>query len=203
LAEPLTGKLAIEWEKVCAQLRETLPPLGIGLCHEIEPGHFIVLNDSRFVDIQVLWLEPKLVVRSVAPLTIGSRVDEEFKRFRIEMNGRLHLEALLAGQHWPCWADFYYPGFPYGRFEVDPLGVVVFIHTLMATSMDAEELAASIRKVLAMADHHDEEVVRRCGGTCAKQTPIKNVLPPRVLGLVRVAQTAIGIQQSGNPNATA
>jgi hypothetical protein len=205
LAEALSGKLAIEQEKVCAQLREMVPPLGIGVCHEIEPGHFLLLHGSRLVDIQVLWLEPKLVVRSVATLTIGSRIDEQVKRFCLEKNGQFHAEALhealSSGRRWPCWADAYYPGFPYGDFGVDPLGVVGFTHTLMAASMDPQELAASVKKVLTMADQYDEEIVRRCGGTTVRQVPIEEVLAPRVLGLFRALEARTGSQRAGKPDA--
>jgi len=78
---------------------------------------------------------------------------------------------------------------------LDSQGVVVFVHTIIASSLDKEELGASVKSVLFTADQFDNLIVQRWGGKTMKDTVIEKVLPPDLLRLLR------GTQQRNPPHA--
>lgn len=152
--------------KVNEQLRSLFPRIGLGEFHELQPGHHICQHGSTHVDVRVIDFGEKIAVRSVAPVSIGSRLDADLLKFLLEKNA----------------------GFIFGAFGLDPQGMVVFSHTILASSLDAEELGASVNTVLVMADRYDDEIVQRWGGKTMKQTVIDKVLPSHLLELLRKAQ---------------
>jgi len=166
---PADRGLSAAQNKVSQELRGLLPQIGLSKFHEIEPGHHIGQRGSTHVDVRVIDFGGRVAVRSVAPVSIGSRLDQELLRFLLDKNA----------------------GFVFGAFGVDPNGVIVFSHTILASSMDAEELGASVKAVLLMADRFDDEIVRRWGGKTMAQTVIDKVLPARVLALLRRADTKV------------
>lgn len=170
LPEAMAGSMTTDRGKVVEQLREMLPRVGIGNFQEIQPGHFILQRGSTHVDIRVITFKNMPAVRSVAPVTIGSRIDADLMRFLLEQNA----------------------GLVFGAFGLDPQGVVGFSHTILATSMDPQELSASVNTVLGMADQFDDRIVARWGGKTMKQTAIENVLAPQVLELLRAARARAG-----------
>jgi hypothetical protein len=121
------------------------------------------------VDIQVINFGSKVAVRSVAPVSIGSRLEPDLFRFLLEKNA----------------------SFVFGAFGLAPHGVVVFSHTILASSLDAEELGASVNSVLIMADKFDDEIVGRWGGKTMAQTAIDQALPARILELLRRAESRV------------
>jgi hypothetical protein len=175
LPEPMvaaTGSMTMDRAAVVQQVAAMLPRVGIGNFQQLEPGHWILQRGSTHVDIQVINFNNMPAVRSVAPVTIGSSLDAGLMRFLLEKNAE----------------------FIFGAFGVDPRGVVFFTHTILATSVDPAELAASVNTVLSMADQHDDLIVARWGGKTMRQTAIENALTPRVLELLRAAQARAGIQ---------
>ena len=167
----VTGSITLDRGAVIQQVRGMLPRVGIGGFQEIEPGHWILQRGSTHVNIQIISFNNMPAVMSVAPVTIGSRVDAELMRFLLEKNA----------------------SFIFGAFGMDARGVVLFSHTILATSVDPAELAASVNTVLSMADQHDDQIVARWGGKTMKQTAIEQALAPRVLELFRAAQVRAGV----------
>lgn len=166
LPEVTAGSLTMDQGKVTEKLREMLPRVGIGKYQEIKPGHFILQRGSTHVDIQVINFNNMPAIRSVAPVTIGSRIDADLMQFLLQKNATTI----------------------FGAFGVSPEGFVLFTHAILATSLDPRELGASVNIVLGMADQFDDQIVARWGGKTMKQTAIENVLTPKVLELLRAAQ---------------
>lgn len=166
LPEAMAGNMTGDRAKVIEKLREMLPRVGTGTCQEIAPGHFILQRGSTHVDVQVISYNNLPAVRSMAPVTIGSRIDMDLMRFLLLKNA----------------------GLPFGAFGLDQRGVVGFSHTILATSMDKEELSASVNTVLVLADEFDDQIVARWGGKTMRQTAIEKVLSPEVLELLLVVR---------------
>ena len=148
------------------QLKRLLTRIGLGVFREIRPGHYIAQKGSTHVDVRVIDFGGKVAVRSVAPVAIGSRVDDELMRFLLNKNA----------------------GLVFGAFGLDQQNVVVFSHTILASSMDAEELGSSVQSVLVLADQYDDHIVQHWGGKTMKDTMINKVLPPHLLALLRLAE---------------
>ena len=161
-----TATITLDRASVVQQVREMLPRVGIGKFQEIEPGHWILQRGSTHVDIQVINFNSLPAIRSVAPVTIGSRIDADLMRFLLEKNATTI----------------------FGAFGVDPRGIVMFTHTILGTSTDPHELGASVNMVLGMADGHEDLIVARWGGKTMKQTAIENVVAPQVLEMLRAAR---------------
>ena len=108
----------------------------------------------------------KVAVRSMAPVAIGSSLAPEMMKFLLNRNA----------------------GFIFGAFGVDPKGTVGFGHTILASSMDVDELGASVRTVLQVADEYDDQIVARWGGKTARQMTIDQILPAHIIRMLRVAK---------------
>ncbi len=149
------------------QLKRLLPRIGLGLFREIQPGHHICQHGSTHVEVRVIDFGGKVAVRSVAPVAIGSRLDAELLRFLLNKNA----------------------GLAFGAFGINEQNIVIFSHTILASSMDVEELGASVNAVLLMADQYDDQIVRHWGGKTMKDTVMDQVLPPNILHLLRLAES--------------
>ena len=55
----------------------------------------------------------------------------------------------------------------FGAFGLEGGDEVYFLHSLVGSTCDKPELEASVRAVSGMADHYDDEIIRRWGGTRA------------------------------------
>lgn len=165
LTKAVSGGLSPGHAKVNDQLKMLLPKLGLGRFVEVQPGHHMCQRGSTHVDARVVDFGGKVAVRSVAPVAIGSSLCPEMMKFLLNHNA----------------------GFLFGGFGVDLHGTVVFSHTILASSMDVEELGASVTTVLKMADHYDDQIVARWGGKTMKDTVIDQVLPARIISVLRRA----------------
>jgi len=55
-------------------------------------------------------------------------------------------------------------GTRFGAFGLNEQGAIMFVHTIVGSSCDKNELKASVRGVLATADQSDDEIIARWGG---------------------------------------
>lgn len=62
--------------------------------------------------------------------------------------------------------------FRFGGFSIDNDGDINFEHTIVGSTLDKNELVASIRAVSVTADKYDDEIVRRWGGMTGLQKNI-------------------------------
>lgn len=145
--------------RVNDELRELLPQLQLGSFREVGPGHHLCQRGSTHVQVQVINFGNKVAVRSLAPVTIGSRITNDLMKFLLNHNA----------------------GFMFGAFGVDARGVIGLSHTILASSMDVEELGASVSTVLKTADLFDDQIVSRWGGKTMRQTAVDQVLPAAIL----------------------
>ena len=152
--------------KVNEQLSMLLPQIGLGRFVEVGPGHHVCQRGSTHVDVRVIAFGDKVAVRSMAPVAIGSSLAPEMMKFLLNRNA----------------------GFIFGAFGVDPKGTVGFGHTILASSMDVDELGASVRTVLQVADEYDDQIVARWGGKTARQMTIDQILPAHIIRMLRVAK---------------
>lgn len=153
--------------QVNAQLRTMLPHLGLGRFHEPQgDGVHVCQRGSTYVSVRVMDFCGEVAVRSEAPVTIGSRPEPDLMKFLLNKNA----------------------GLVFGAFGMDSKGTVGFSHTILASSMDAKELGASVRSVLLMADNLDDEIVKRWGGRTMRDTATKEIQADRMLQLLRSAQ---------------
>jgi hypothetical protein len=160
-----TGGLTLDQAKVDEQLRTMIPKIGIGKFHVIGPGHYLCQRGSTHVDVRIIDFNGQVAVRSVAPVAIGSNLCPELMKFLLNNNA----------------------GFIFGAFGLDPQGNVIFSHTILASSIDENELGASMNTVLLIADRFDNEIVNRWGGKTMAQTVIDKVLPASIVQLLRRA----------------
>lgn len=152
--------------KVNDELKRLLPQVGVAEFKEIEPGRHFGQHGSTHVDVTVLEFGDQIAVRSVAPVAIGSRLGPDLLRFLLQKNAE----------------------FVFGGFGLTAQGVVIFSHTILASSMDLQELGASVKTILLMADHFDNEIVKRWGGKTMADAVVEKMLPTRVAELLRRAR---------------
>jgi hypothetical protein len=159
LVKEIGGGLPPAQAKVNDQLKKLLPRIGLGNFVEVEPGHHMCRRGSTHVDVRVIDFGGRVAVRSVAPVAIGSNICPDLMKFLLNRNA----------------------GFLFGAFGIDLQGVVIFSHTIMASSMDVEELGSSVSMVLRVADDYDDQIVAQWGGKTMQQTVIDQVIPARLL----------------------
>lgn len=158
--------LTSEQERVSVQLREMLPKLMMGRFVELNPTRYVCPRGSTHVDVRLMQFGDQVAVRSLSPVTVDSRLDEELYRFLLNRNA----------------------GFLFGAFGIEAWRshtVIVFTHTILATSLDAHELGASVHNVLSVADRYDDEIVARWGGRTMQEVGTAEIIPRRVLALMR------------------
>lgn len=63
--------------------------------------------------------------------------------------------------------------FRFGAFSIDGDGDICFEHTIVGSTLDKNELVASVRAVSLSADQHDDEIVRRWGGVTGRQKALQ------------------------------
>ncbi len=104
----------------------------------------------------------------VAPVAVGVKFTPELFRFLLFRN----------------------TGFLFGAFGVEMWRagpVVVFTHSILASSMDAQELGSSVVTVLDTANRYGDQIVERWGGRTMKQTSVEVLLPARIQALLDIA----------------
>ncbi|WP_428267055.1 T3SS (YopN, CesT) and YbjN peptide-binding chaperone 1 [Haliangium sp.] len=112
---------------------------------KVEDRLYVVRQGSAYVMINIVAVESeRAMVRCVAQLVKG-----------IEMTGDLALQLLTLNTR-----------LRFGAFAYEPVDkIVLFIHSILGGStLDAEELTATLRDVALIADEYDDKLVDQYGG---------------------------------------
>ena len=72
--------------RVNDELVELLPQLRLGRFKEVGPGHHMCQRGSTHVEVRVINFGNKIAVRSIAPVTIGSRITNDLQKFLLNHN---------------------------------------------------------------------------------------------------------------------
>jgi hypothetical protein len=178
------NRLGAPEAQVNETLKRLLPQIGLGQFREATPGVHFLQRGSTHVEVRVIAVAGKVVVRSTAPVTIGSSITQEMLQFLLNENAN----------------------FVFGAFGLGPKGEIIFTHSIVASSLDVTELGASVSAVLNMADKYDDEIVRRWGGKTMKQTALDSVLAPalfKALLSAKVSGPAPATRPAVQPSPTA
>lgn len=163
-----TGGLTPQQVQVDSELRVLLDKLGVGRFVNVEPGRYICQRDTTHVDVRLMQFGDYVAVRSLAPVAVGVKFTPELFRFLLFRN-----------------TGFLFGGFGVEMWRAGP--VVVFTHSILASSMDEQELGASVVTVLGTANRYGEQIVERWGGRTMQQTSIEVLLPARIQSLLELA----------------
>lgn len=112
---------------------------------KIDQSLYVIKQGSTYVMINVVpWGETRAMVRCTAQLVKGVDVDGPLAKQLLELNGHLR----------------------FGAFAWDPAEhTVMFSHTILGgTTLDPEELTATLRDVALIADDYDDKLMKKYGG---------------------------------------
>lgn len=112
---------------------------------KIDDTLYVIKQGSAYVMISVVpWGDNKAMVRCTSQLVKGVDVDGPLAKQLLELNAHLR----------------------FGAFAIDGAEhTVLFTHTILGgTTLDAEELHATLRDVALIADEYDDKLVRKYGG---------------------------------------
>jgi hypothetical protein len=112
---------------------------------KIDESLYVIKQGSAYVMISVVpWGDNKAMVRCASQLVKGVDVDGPLARQLLELNGHLR----------------------FGAFAIDPADhTVLFTHTILGgTTLDPEELMATLRDVALIADEYDDKLMKKYGG---------------------------------------
>ncbi len=112
---------------------------------KIDDSLYVIKQGSAYVMINVVpWGENKAMVRCTAQLVKGIDVDGGLAKQLLELNAHLR----------------------FGAFAFDTTEqTVLFTHTILGgTTLDPEELMATLRDVALIADEYDDKLMKKYGG---------------------------------------
>ena len=112
---------------------------------KIDDSLYVIKQGSAYVMINVVpWAENKAMVRCTAQLVKGVDVDGPLAKQLLELNTHLR----------------------FGAFGWDSAEqTVLFTHTILGgTTLDPEELMATLRDVALIADDYDDKLMKKYGG---------------------------------------
>jgi hypothetical protein len=112
---------------------------------KIDESLYVLKQGSAYVMISVVpWGDNRAMVRCVSQLVKGVDVDGPLAKQLLELNGHLR----------------------FGAFAYDPgEHTVLFSHTILGgTTLDPEELMATLRDVALIADEYDDKLMQKYGG---------------------------------------
>jgi hypothetical protein len=112
---------------------------------KIDDQLYVIKQGSAYVMISVVpWGENKAMVRCTSQLVKGVDVDGPLAKQLLELNSHLR----------------------FGAFAWEPTDqVVLFTHTILGgTTLDPEELMATLRDVALIADEYDDKLMKKYGG---------------------------------------
>lgn len=112
---------------------------------KIDDTLYVIKQGSAYVMISVVpWGENRAMVRCASQLVKGIDVDGPLAKQLLELNAHLR----------------------FGAFAWDPgEHTVLFTHTILGgTTLDPEELMATLRDVALIADEYDDKLVKKYGG---------------------------------------
>ena len=112
---------------------------------KIDDSLYVIKQGSAYVMITVVpWGENRAMVRCTSQLVKGVDIDGPLAAQLLELNAHLR----------------------FGAFGWDPTDkIVVFTHTILGgTTLDPEELTATLRDVALVADDYDDKLMKKYGG---------------------------------------
>ena len=112
---------------------------------KIDEHLYVIKQGSAYVMITVVpWGRDKAMVRCTAQLVKGIEVRGDLALQLLELNAMLR----------------------FGAFAYDPdEETVLFVHTILGgTTLDRDELMATLRDVAVIADDYDDKLVEKYGG---------------------------------------
>ena len=112
---------------------------------KVDDTLYVIKQGSAYVMISVVpWGENKAMVRCASQLVKGVDVDGPLAMQLLELNGHLR----------------------FGAFAMDSLEhTIIFTHTILGgTTLDPEELQATLRDVALIADEYDDKLMQKYGG---------------------------------------
>ena len=138
-----------------AKVRALLPEIGVRRPIEPTPGVFVIPKGSTHMELRVVGKSfGHAAIRSTALVTTGTSITQELLDYLLKENASFML----------------------GGFAVGSRNEILFIHTIMASSVDAVELGASVSAVVNTADKYDDEIVRRWGGKTARDISVRSAI---------------------------
>jgi len=112
---------------------------------KVDDSLYVIKQGSAYVMLSVVpWGPDKAMLRLTSQLVKGIAVDGDLAKQLLELNGFLR----------------------FGSFAWDPTQeVVLFTHTILGgTTLDPDELTATLRDVALIADEYDDKLMKRYGG---------------------------------------
>ncbi len=112
---------------------------------KIDERLHVVKQGSAYVMINIVGLgDDRAMVRCVAQLVKGVELDGELAKQLITLNSQLR----------------------FGAFAFDPNGkLILFVHTILGgTTLDPDELLATVSDVALIADEYDDKIANKYGG---------------------------------------
>ena len=112
---------------------------------KVDDSLYVIKQGSAYVMISVVpWGNDKACLRCTAQLVKGMKVD-----------GTLALELLELNTY-----------VRFGAFAYDPAqDALLFVHSILGgTTLDKDELTATVRDVALIADEYDDKLVKKYGG---------------------------------------
>jgi Putative bacterial sensory transduction regulator len=112
---------------------------------KVDDSLYLIKQGSAYVMISVVpWGDNRAMVRCTSQLVKGVNVDGGLAKQLLELNAHLR----------------------FGAFAWDPPEqTVLFTHTILGgTTLDPEELVATLRDVALIADEYDDKLMKKYGG---------------------------------------
>ena len=112
---------------------------------KVDDSLYVIKQGSTYVMISIVpWGGDKAMVRLTAQLVKGIEVDGDLALQLLELNAHLR----------------------FGAFAWEPAEqTVLFTHTILGgTTLDPEELMATLRDVALIADEYDDKLMKKYGG---------------------------------------
>jgi hypothetical protein len=112
---------------------------------KVDDRLYVIKQGSTYVMINIVpWAEDRALVRVAGQLVKGVRMDGTLAR---EL---LHLNSMLR----------------FGAFAYDPHdNLILFIHSILGgTTLDPDELLATLTDVALIADEYDDKIIEKYGG---------------------------------------
>lgn len=130
---------------------------------KVDENLYVVKQGSAYVMINIVpWGDDKAMVRCVAQLVKGVRMDGELALQLLQLNSHLR----------------------FGAFAYDPSErLVLFIHSILGgTTLDPDELNATVADVALIADEYDDRLAQKYGGQRMRDL-LEEAALGRILGL--------------------
>ncbi|MBC7248056.1 MAG: YbjN domain-containing protein [Actinobacteria bacterium] len=109
---------------------------------EDQPVIVVDVGSTLALVVVFPWGEDEAVIETRAMVTKGTELTPDLLRYLLENNERMR----------------------FGSFAVGSNGEIFFIHSIVGSTCDKNELRASTRAVVSTADEYDDKIVQRWGG---------------------------------------